>query len=690
MRIAPAWLVAIAAAAACAACHRGDGEAPAEAAADPLAPLHAFEEERRGAVDFARLPPSDRALGADPIAIRALPAASAGGAARFVGILRGRDAVVLLDERLAELGRLPAPALPSGLAVTAGGEVLVVGEQEPAISRYRVAAGGLARVESLELKRIFGLRDVAAGARGAPGHEVAYAVDEREGRLFSIPLDGGARAEERVCDGPFRVAFARGASPAGDRLLVDCLFDHALVAIALDARGMPLPERAVIRHDGPIWGFDAIATPEGLVIAAGGVEDHPLDRTGGSFGFIDSFVFLYRIARGSAEAERLAQIEVSREGVITPKAIALHAGDGGLRATVVGYGGDRLIEIAWGADLRAAPAIAGRAAIPGIAAMARAGEGAWVFADPLFDAWIREAPGGAPEVVRAPDREAARSPASRLGEALFFTRLMAPYNRTEGALSRFTCETCHLDGYVDGRTHHTGRGDVRATTKPLLGLFNNRPHFSRALDPDLATMVHSEFRVAGAKSDHDPWFSASRAELPWIDLLDVPDAMLEPLALRRALMTFLMDFTHRPNPASIGRSAFTPLERRGAEAFAARCEACHAARLASDVPASRVPFAAWEARVLSREGPIVWGDADYHATGVEPYVHEKGARAPSLRRLYKKHPYFTNGSAKTLRDVLDRARIGGAFFHDGAPPGARVEPLDAAEKDALAAFLELL
>src|SRR5262252_5814086 len=133
--------------------------------------------------------------------------------------------------------------------------------------------------------------------------------------------------------------------------------------------------------------------------------------------------------------------------------------------------------------------------------MAVAGD-SLVFADPLLDAWFQT-----PVPVPVPDSPSPRTAASRVGEALFFTNLMAPWNSTEGPLSRFTCETCHFEGYVDGRTHHTGRGDVHATTKPLLGLFNNRPYFSRALDPDLATVAHNEFRVAGALSDHDPWFS---------------------------------------------------------------------------------------------------------------------------------------------------------------------------------------
>jgi cytochrome c peroxidase len=74
---------------------------------------------------------------------------------------------------------------------------------------------------------------------------------------------------------------------------------------------------------------------------------------------------------------------------------------------------------------------------------------------------------------------------------------------------------------------------------------------------------------------------------------------------------------------------------------------------------------------------------------VEPYVHELGARTPSLRRLYKKWPYFTNGSAKSLADVLARARFQGeGFWHDGGPKEAA--GLGEEERRALLAWLDLL
>jgi hypothetical protein len=93
--------------------------------------------------------------------------------------------------------------------------------------------------------------------------------------------------------------------------------------------------------------------------------------------------------------------------------------------------------------------------------------------------------------------------------------------------------------------------------------------------------------------------------------------------------------------------------------------------------------------VMAPEGALVWASAEYQKTGVLPYVNERGARVVSLRRLYKKYPYFTNGSAKDLASVLDRASFaGGRFFHDAAPAGAI--GLRGDEKRALAAFLDLL
>ena len=317
---------------------------------------------------------------------------------------------------------------------------------------------------------------------------------------------------------------------------------------------------------------------------------------------------------------------------------------------VAAFGSDRWAYLHWEA-LSAKPRVTKYPCPPGAAWMEPLGDGSFAMANPLIDAWVRVTPGlaggavtdagraegAAAEVVHVDDDPAReRSVDSRVGEALFFTSLIAPWDKSDGRLSRFTCETCHFEGYVDGRTHHTGRGDVHATTKPLLGLFNNKPHFSRALDPDLTSVADNEFRVAGAKSDHDPWFLVRPQDFPWLGELGVSDYAWWPEELRRALITFLMEFSHRPNPAVVGRSVWSKDERAGAAVFRERCASCHAARLVADDPKTVVPFEQWEAMVMAREGALVWARGDYEKTGVLPYVSDAGARVVSLRRLYKK------------------------------------------------------
>src|SRR5205085_1625247 len=162
----------------------------------------------------------------------------------------------------------------------------------------------------------------------------------------------------------------------------------------------------------------------------------------------------------------------------------------------------------------------------------------------------------------------------------------------------------------------------------------------------------------------------------------LPDK-LSPELLRRSLMAFLRDFTHRTNPAVVGRDKLTDLERAGAATFRDRCASCHAARLIAEEPKTAVAFERWESLVVSASGPIVWNNAQYAKTGVLPYVHDDGTRVPSLRRLYKKWPYFTNGSAKSLDDVLDQFSLDGN--HAGGAGG-----LTADDKRTLRAFLDLL
>jgi len=161
-----------------------------------------------------------------------------------------------------------------------------------------------------------------------------------------------------------------------------------------------------------------------------GIEDHPLDRREGSFGYIDSFAYVYRVSGTPPSAERLVALNASALGVVTPKAVALRSEGEDVRLRLTGYGDATLAELSWAPPrltskgMRQHPEVVTRRFVPGTVGPLLDG-GTTVLADPLLDAWIVD-DGTGPRVVPVPDpgHESSRSVTSRVGEALFFTTLL--------------------------------------------------------------------------------------------------------------------------------------------------------------------------------------------------------------------------------------------------------------------------
>ena len=99
-----------------------------------------------------------------------------------------------------------------------------------------------------------------------------------------------------------------------------------------------------------------------------------------------------------------------------------------------------------------------------------------------------------------------------------------------------------------------------------------------------------------------------------------------------------------------------------------------------------MPFDGWERSLFELGGPIVWARGDYEQTLVLPYVNERGTRIASLRRVADKYPYFTNGSALSLDDVVERSDAPRGYFSHAAAQSQFSAP----ERGALVAFLSLL
>ncbi|MEM6989800.1 MAG: hypothetical protein AAF721_04870 [Myxococcota bacterium] len=665
-------------------------EAKRRAAA--LETLTQWEESERGATDFAAATPWSRVAGPDPYKLRRLADGTT------LGLLRGRGQLVHKPAE-ADAERFDVMRGATGWATTADGSALyVVGTESGRVQTVMLPGDGadaLSAGASFDVAGVYSLRDVDVGARG----QLALADAYRHRIVVGSPPQPGASLSptfEAPCAGPLVVRWLP------THLIALCSLDHQVQLWRLDDAGQPTSPPATVEHDGPIWSLDAVPLPDGTVrLALGGVEDHPLDRSDGAFGYIDSFVFVTDVP-GSGTPVRRATLNVSAHDVITPKWIALNPGDapgdapadapahpsGATVVQTIGYGSPTLLRVTWDAGF-GEPAVSTTSLMPGVTDVLTSKRGL-LAASPLLDAWVTTDTEGAvavrPVATRSPD---PRTSEVRLGEALLFTGLMAPAGRTEGKASRFTCETCHFEGGVDGRVHFTGRDDVHASTRSIRGLFANRPHFSRALDGTMTEMVDNEFRVAGKGTGADPWFSLSPNDVPWLTHLGV-DAEVDAVGLRRALMAFMMVFNHEPNPAAVAkRPAPAGLASLAdvAELFERQCEGCHAARLVTDQPQSRLPREAWAERIRSPDGAIVWAQDERMRTGIEPYVHERGARVPALARLYAKRPYFTDGGATSLGDALDRFSVGTDQHVRDAADGRALSPV---ERRSLLYFLELL
>ncbi|HKQ70030.1 MAG TPA: hypothetical protein VJT73_11860, partial [Polyangiaceae bacterium] len=324
--------------------HRPPVQAPESEADRAERRLLAFEASRHEGADFAKLVTWDRVSGPDPYAIKTIPRRS-----EIVGILRGESAIVVLDAALHEVARLEAPRQTSGLAVSDEGAVYAAGEFSPTIARFDWQGDRLVPTATYELEGVLAIRDVATGPHGT-----VYAVEEHEGRLISfreppgkgraarVRIDKSRQSEMVIGHGPVRM------DRVGDRVIVNCLLDHALVIQRIDAAGAFVPAPPIrIVHDGPMWSFAARSDASGILLAVGGVEDHPLDRTIGAFGYVDSFLFLYSVDLARDEAAAFARpVNLSAIGVVTPKALSFRRAPG-IMVMVSGYGSGSFAELAF-------------------------------------------------------------------------------------------------------------------------------------------------------------------------------------------------------------------------------------------------------------------------------------------------------------------------------------------------------
>lgn len=610
-------------------------------------------------------------FGSDPFKIRYHPQNE-----QYLILLRNRSEVLLVDRTLNLVDRQVTPQSPSGWTLVQNRFLFISGELSSEIQLFEVTVKGLLPRTKFRVQGVASIRDLVY----VPSIRSLFLLDEFDRRLIqaTLPADWPSQKHFKI----EQKTYPLGAGPIQIRahdnhLLINLVLEHALMIVPL-AQGQPDFSRASrINHDGPIWAFDAVAQHDSLVIAAVGIENRPLNRLGGEFGYIDSFLYLYTLPRTDGvyrwspmdrdKSSHFTQANLSEIDVITPKAVKLAApSKDSLTVWVSAFGSAKMARFKF--DQSKILLTGTFDVIPGTtdfvivpknqsSGARNKNDQSMIMTNSLLDGIYRVnlRVGGSEyqRVKELPSDLSRLSWQNRIGELLFFTTLLTPHNRSEGELSRFTCEACHFEGTIDGRVHYTGRGHVFATTKPLRGLANNVPLFSRAGDKSLASMVLAEFRVANQKR-HD-FFFVDTSKYPWLEGIENLPKVLSPRDLRMAFLSFFVEYRHRPNPWRLRSEKLSPKALQGLAVFRERCEYCHQA-IVSTRQGSALPYDDWVEWLEAKGKDLVWGAPFYTKTGIKPYVHRAGARVPSLRRVQQKYPYFTNGSSPTLRHLLFRFR----------------------------------
>jgi DNA-binding beta-propeller fold protein YncE len=615
--------------------------------------------------------------------------------------LSTEDAVAIVDPGAREdpagagprlVGRVRVCRFPDALAALPAGGALVACRFEPGLRR--LARGRVTTVEA----------GATAGARGlalSPDGALAYVASPASGGVDVVSL-AGAGVVQRIATGlsprALRVVPA-GTLPSEPRalLLVSSFIERRVTVHPIGPDGRVGAAIETISTEAPVLDLAVAGSrPELLLFSH---EDRPLSRALGPVEGLDSGVLRLRSSAAAGPPfedpgpgrRTFANLsERAPEPVVEPVAAAVDPATGAL--AIAGAGTDNLLVVPADArDPRAGVAVtvgtspAAVAALPG---------GRWVTADRLSDTltFVYASPSaprvGASLSVGAPLRE---SPAE-LGELLFYGRALTPNNVADGPLSLYTCAACHDDGHVDGRRHPSKRNRFFSMTKTCRGIGATPPYLSLGepatieafADNIVATHAQGADR---APEDYDRYPVTLRVRAAgagagggWRTVTLSPDE------LRAALAAYMALIPTEPSPfVAPSRGALTAEEQRGLSLFREGCAGCH--ELVSDTARGEpVPARELERRLLA--GEVALTSARLYDVGT-PVLGKTGNNPPSLRGVWDAAPYFSDGSARTLEEVLRRTDPSAPRVH--APANAERPPAwSAGARAALLAFLRAL
>ena len=628
--------------------------------------------------------------------------------------------VDIASGRAQVLFELPTCAFPDALAALPTGGVVVACRSDPGLrvlSRARAAPGGARQPRFDERIVDAGPEHGHQGLALHPDGRFVYVASPPRGGVKVVDLglgDGAAIAPRFVPTGlsprTLRLVAPDPANGGGQPLLlVSNLIGHTVTVHEVHEDGGLSAARQTIVTEAPV--LDLLALPSTGTLAGdtsddlrGALllathEDRALSRAHLAVEGLDSVVLVLPrttapgrgpvfVDVGPGKRRSFNLTERQHEPLVGLDALAFDPTTA--RLAVVGAGSDNVLVGAPRVDMLLSTLAATVGAHPSAAAFLP--DGRVVTADRLSDT-LSFLQAGAPglavpgQVQTVTVGRSERRTAAERGEVLFYSRALTPNNIAVGPLSLYTCAGCHVDGHIDGRRHPSKRNRFFSMTKTCRGLIGTEPFLSIGKPgtfdafADNIVATHAQGALEAPETfDRYPVSLRTRQGNTWASVT------LSPEETRAALAAYMARIPVERSPfVAPDRRALTAAERRGLATFREDCAGCH--RLSRSASGRRA-IARGDIETLLLAGQVALTSARLYDVGT-PVLGEGGNNPPSLRGVWAAAPYFSDGSAPTLEDVLKRTNPNAAKIH--APQNAELSPaFPAAVRDDLLAFLRAL
>lgn len=626
------------------------------------------------------------------------------------------DQVVAIDvaPRPARVvARIDTGPFPQALALLPGGDVLVVCRYDAALGIIRQAPQHLPqgeRYRRLAEGPVHGLREAQVHRSGrivvsAPALAGVQVLDIEQGVVQSVATGLSPRALRIVAD-PRSVRDE-------DLLLVSNALEHSVDVFALGQDGRLGGRLQRIVTAAPVQDLLLLPSRPPLLLLLSH-EDRPVDRSGPFVGGMDSVVLALSGTEHGASlpfadpgSGRRRQINLSDRRAPLAKLDAVAFAPASGRLALVGAATDNVLltdlpSELFASDLHRDRAPANRpqatpdALVAALAAETRQAllptgnnpvavsflpDGRLATADRLGDTISLLSPRGSQErvVVGQP----ARSRPIELGEILFFSRALVPHNVATGERSLYACSGCHDDAHVDGRLHPARQNRFYSMTKTCRSIGNTQPYLFLGEVADVPAFAANLVATHAQGSERGAGFDRYSTTLQLQSTSGrTQNKRLRPDEIRAAMSAYLATIPPEPSPfVPFGSTTLPAAARAGLAVFKRACAGCH--RL-SRTPDSEVGPVGEELERSLLRGELSLTSPGLHDVGIKQ-IGPGGNNAPSLRGVWDNAPYFSDGSARTLEDVLARSSLDPHSPSSHAAAGVPEE-----ERAALLAFLRCL